>query len=696
MASAYAGIAGLAKATNVVFGALAAAAAPAPMRSVAQWAEEERYVGAESGSSRPGKWRNATTPYGVEPMECLDADHPARSVVLKMGAQLIKSEIILNWIGQTIQDDPTSMMLLLPSLDELRNWNSTKWQPTIDATPALRQRVLEVVERGRTGSTTSMKRFRRGYLLATTAVSSKGLQARSIKRLACDEVSEYPADAGGRGDPIKQAQTRGDGHEDFKGLYASTPKNLPDCRITIMYERGDQRLYYVPCPHCGAHQHLVLGRLVPSAAHEGRVAYQCAGCEQQIDEVHKPAMLAGGRWIKTYEDRDPDDKYAAVNEANPAPPDAFPASWLEAWLARGSAGRDPSFHLSQLYSPFKSWTLLWNEHEQAKRDVATGKDPEALKVFTQQKLGMAYDPTVDAPPHQKLFEARGRFVKRGFVPAWACEIIGVADVQGDRVEWDAYAIGPDLSMARFDWGVIEIDPLEPEAWSALAEVAAMRFDGEATIPLGFDLFGVDLGGKKGVTERVYRFVRGRHNVVALKGASDPDALPLVRGKRRTVHLKSGSLSVEPHLVGGYGLKSAIYAMLATTIDATEGTGRLPGGLYNPADATHEDFKQYVAEVFRQPKTLRANARGWWERIPGQANERLDLAVYARALAWYRGAFRRTAEEWQMLFEARAARPEAVLPLFEHMSAAPPQVPEARTAENPGNERRGWHDSRSKL
>ena len=52
---------------------------------------------------------------------------------------------------------------------------------------------------------------------------------------------------------------------------------------------------------------------------------------------------------------------------------------------------------------------------------------------------------------------------------------------------------------------------------------------------------------------------------------------------------------------------------------------------------------YVAEVFRKPKTQRAGARGWWERIPGQANERLDLAVYARALFWRRGAFTRLCE-----------------------------------------------------
>ncbi len=671
MTSRYAALQGLAFAPRVLFGALAQAAKPIISRTVAQWAEEERFVSQESGSSRPGKWRNATTPYALEPMSCLDADYPARRVIVSAAAQMLKSELFINWAGQTICDDPAPMMLVLPSLEELRNWNATKWQPTVDATPSLARRVLDLVERARTGSTTSFKRFRGGFLLITTAQSSKGLQSRSIKRLACDEVSEFPEDAGGRGDPIKQAETRGDAHDDFKNLCTSTPKELPGCRITKMLNAGDHRLFYIACPECGERQHLAFERLQPPTATSPRVSYNCAGCGVDIDEVHKPAMLAGGVWIKTYDAEDPE---------NPPPPPNFPEADLARWRARTSAGRDPSFHIWQGYSPFKSWTVLWTEFQEAL------KNPDDLKVFHQQKLGRAWDPATDAPDHDKLFDARGRYVRRGVVPGWACEIIGVADVQGDRIEWDAYAIGPDHSMARFDWGVVEHDPLEPEAWAELAQVVAGRFEGESTVPLGFDIFGVDLGGKKGVTERVYRFVRGRHNVVALKGSSDPDAIPLERRKRRVIRLRDGgTLTVEPHLVGGFGLKTVIYSMLATSIEAVD--VRLAGGLYNPVDATSEDFRQYVAEVFRQPKSLRSGARGTWERVPGQSNERLDLAVYARGLAWSRGAFTRSPAEWQSLFEARAQRPESVLPLFDH--AEIPQVPAAATAENPGGAKRTW-------
>lgn len=218
-------------------------------------------------------------------------------------------------------------------------------------------------------------------------------------------------------------------------------------------------------------------------------------------------------------------------------------------------------------------------------DVESGRDPDALKVFWQQVLNRAWDPVSDAPDHKKLFEARGRFVTRGIVPGWACELVCTADIQGDRIEWDAYAMGPDLSMARFDWGVIEVDPLREEAWAQLALVFARRYDGETTVELGFDVCGVDSGGKKGVTERVYRFVRGRPNVVALKGSKDKEAVPLLKGKRSVIRLEGGgSVTGQPYLVGGWGLKSAIYSMLQTSLEAEPGE-RLPGGLYNPISTT---------------------------------------------------------------------------------------------------------------
>ncbi len=677
-------MAGLADARAVVFGAMAEVAQPIIARNVAQWAEDERMVAPESGTSRPGKWRNATQPLAIEVMEALSPDDPSSDVVVKASAQLFKTEVGFNWCGQTIEDDPCSMMVILPTIAQVSKFNSTKFQPNVDATPSLKAKVQENIERSRTGSTTVMKKFKGGFINLVAAQSSTDLQSVSAKRAWGDEVSEFAMDAGGRGDPVKQIKTRGDAHDDFKAYWSSTPKDAPNCRITNMYEQGDQRQPFAVCPHCQECQILEFENMVPPDKRGGRVTFMCVECGVLIDEIHKPAMLMDGRiWIKTYLSEDTE---------NPAPPSHFPLSDLPKWRGRSSEGRCPSFYAWQAYSLLKSWNKIWAEYKEAERDVKSGKDPEAMKVFTQQKLGMAWDGANDAPDAQKLFDVRGKYVKRGIVPAWACELILAADIQGDRIEWDLYAIGPDLAMARIDWGVIEHDPLEAEAWAELAVVIGRRWPGEATIDLGIDIVGIDSGGKKGVTEKVYRFVRGKHNVIALKGASDHDAVPLTKGKRRRVRIDDGtSISVEPWLVGGWALKSNIYAMLDISREADQ--ARLPGGLYNPADATLEDFKGYVSEVFVKPKSMRSGLKGTWNRIAGQPNERLDLAVYAKALAFKLGAFTRTPAEWHKLFLSRTKVPPSEMPLFDHVPAA---MPEPKPAPNPGRASHSLFAKRTRL
>ena len=675
----------LASAAAVVFGAMAMVSAPRIPRNVAQWAEEVREVAAESGSSRSGKWSNDTTPLAIEPMECLSADYPCSEVVIKASAQLFKTEVGTNWLGQTICDDPCSFMAIFPSLDELAKYNNTKFDPTVEATPALKKLVCEVVERSGKGSTGKFKKFRGGYAVFTTASSSKGLQGVSIKRLWGDEVSEYPEEAGDRGDPVKQARARGDAHDDFKCLWTSTPKEMPNCRISSLYDEGDQRKYYAQCPHCQHYQVLYFENMLPPDRKGGRVAFKCIANGCVVDEIHKPFMLGQGRyWIRCYPSTDPE---------NPAPPDHFPEEDLAKWRGRPSEGRNPSFWAWQAYSKLKSWTKIFAEYVSAMRDVETGVDPKAMKVFYQQKLGLAWDATSEAPDSQTLFDARGRFVKtRGTVPAWACDIYLAADVQGDRIEWDAYAVGQDLSFARFDWGVISVDPLENEAWAELSLVIARTWPGEATVDLGADLVGIDSGGKAGVTPMVYRFVNRRQNVIALKGSKFPDEVPLKKGKRDIYRPKDGSkpVSAEPWLVGGWAIKSVIYGMLGVSREAED--IRLPAGLYNPPDTTLEDFKQYVGEIFKQPKSPRAGAKGWWERIPGQANERLDLAVYAYALAWSNGVFSRTPAEWQARIAARLKTPESDMPLFAAIEMpVAPALP-----ENPGNQRKSFFKHRSKV
>lgn len=633
-----------------LYRALGVAAQPAPELSITEWAEERRWVSDEGGSSRPGKWKNATTPYAVEIMECLSPDHPADTVIAKMASQLVKTEVGLNWIGQTIDVDPAPFLVVQPSNNEVRLFSATRFEPLVSATPSLRGKVFEVVERSRAGSTTKTKKYRGGVLHIASAGASKDLQQKSVKRVFADEVSEYEDDSGGRGDPLEQAITRTDGHVDRKIYAASTPGELPNCRITALYMKGDQRQYYCPCPECGTFQLLEFEQLKRTG---DSAAFVCAACGVLIGEHHLPSMLQRGVWLKTYTSKD---------DANPAPPALIEPDDMPRWRARTTEGRQPSFHLSQVYSPFKPWARLLDEFAAAEAGT-----PEQKKTFRQQKLGLAWDPAVDAPDFAELYRVRGEHVQRGIVPAWACLLTGAADVQNNRIEWAVYAWGPDKSGARIDWGVCEGDTTTDAPWIELAEIVGRRWPGIVTVPLGLDAFGVDSGGGVGRTARTYEFTRRAVGLKALKGASKHEALPLGEGGMGKVPHRNGAgkyVTAKIFLVGGWAVKKTIYAMAFRAIDASAAGERLPVGLYFTADSPEEHFKQLTAEVFKEPKTRRAGAVGFWEKISGRANEQLDLAVYCYALAWDKGLDRLGPTEWAKLFAARA-KPSEDAPLLNY-------------------------------
>lgn len=664
-------LAGLASAQMIVFGTIAEAAAPAPQRGVAQWAQEVRQIAAETGTPRPGKWDNAFVPEGVEIMDCLDETHPAREVTVMGSSQFIKTEIGLNFLGHTIQDDPCGVLVVMPSLDEMRLFNSTKFDPMVGATPELAHRVLAVVERVGTGSTTSFKKFRGGFISITTASSSKGLQGRSCRKVFGDEVTEWPDDVGGRGDPWDQAKTRADAQVSPKFLAVSTPGALPNCRINRMYRAGDQRLRFHRCPSCHTWSDWRVSDLARQP--DGSVALACRACSHPIPEAAKARIRAGARWIKTYEDVDAD---GVVNEANPAPPELISDSEIDRWRARGSAGRQPSFNFNQVLSPMKAWSVLLDEAEKARAGTVLQR-----RTFRQQKEGLPFDPASESANADALqAAAKAGLVRRGEIPSWACRITIGADVQGDRVTWGAFAWGPGLTGALIDWGDVEGDPTKGAVWAQVrADILTRQWQGPHTVPLMADGFAVDSGGAAGVTPQVYQFAGALAGVFAVKGDKGDRERPAYwwRGEKPARVKTADGRTVKCQLfhVANHETKAQIAASLRVFEQAAgEGGRMLPGGLYLPADLPLGKLRELTAERFEAPRSARSTARGAWVKAAGQANELLDIARYAFALHWYQ-TLGWSPERWTREFTARARPDQSGAPLLDLMltqgDAAPP-------------------------
>jgi len=647
---------GLASGAAVLFAALAAAAEPAPEMTVSEWADANRVVSAESGSPQPGPWRTSRAPYVQEVQDCLHPDHPARAVVFMASAQVAKSEIPVNWFGFIVDRAPGSALFVLPSLDEATKFNRTKLQPTIDASPRIRHRVRPENSRDEAASTTSFKRFAGGFAQIVTASSSKGLQAISVRYLVMDEVSEYPHDVDGRGDPIDQARARQLAYGDLAKEYAaSTPGNVGSCRISAMYEAGDRRRFYVPCPHCNEYQRLEYKHMSRDEA-TGRGVFACRGCGVLLDEVDKPAMLAGGRWVPTWR----------PNEGEVVPSTIDPAS-IDRYAIAPCTGicrdRQPSYHLWAAYSPFLTWTEILRRADEAETS------PLKLKAFAQQILGEPWDAQHDAPDYEKIY-ARVEDREPGVVPPWAPLVTGAADVQKDRIEWALYAWGPGARGALVDRGVISGDTTTPAPWREFGDVVGRLWPTASGDMLPADLWGVDSGYLSPI---VYEFVRGRPNVYALDGVGGEHRPPL--GTARKVTTKNGAGvvigSVLLHPVGTHGLKSVIMQGLRSLIDGPDQNGRWPAGtIHLPRGIVDEAYvKQLCSESLVEVRKRDGRIAREWQVVSGRRNEALDIAVYARALAWRCGIDRMTDTQWRDLAAQRGGSLPEQSDLFEPSVAA---------------------------
>ncbi|WP_421792770.1 terminase gpA endonuclease subunit [Hyphobacterium sp.] len=667
----------LANGAAVAMAAYAAAFEPPEEITVSDWAEKYRFLGSESGSRFVGKWRNARTPYGREIMDVCGLDHPSRSVRIRGSAQIAKSEFGANAIFHMACTDPRSTLVVLPSQEEFQKWNKVKFNTTVEATPELQKHIVGTRSRSEDGSTGAFKRLRGdGFIQLTTASSSKGLQGLPVGFILLEEITEYDADVGNRGDPVTQARARmlaqGD---DGKEILISTPGMKGDCAITEAVEEGDHRKLYVKCPNeeYGAGRHWHRWEFDQMNADADGPYFECPECGHKVREQYKKAMVAEAVFVPCFHspNPDPDAEPGAENPDNPAPPlvifDADLIHWVspeslvrafgpEAKGGRDTEGRHPSFDVWQAYSTLGSWTKLWEEYEK------TQSDPSKLKPFYQQFLGQPYEVRGDAPDEEKLHEAWvNAGLERGRIPDWACILTGFTDVQGNRLEWGVYAWGPNpgfIPGARgrlIDHGVIDGDPENAKTWSEMAQILERTYEGPRTVPLRFDRWGVDAGYK---SPYVYLFCSGRPGVLATKGTGDPDAPELGTPKKMAAKFQNKVLArADLYPLGQYGLKKRIYFGLKQGLveRSPDGPGELQAGaLEFHAGCDLGFFKQITAEHLN-PRRMFKN-QPVWDKPEHQANEQLDIAVGARAMAWNYGVDRLNEAGWRQLMASRAKDP----------------------------------------
>ena len=162
---------------------------PPSDESVSEWADHKRVITGKS-APEPGPWHTDRAPYQREIMDAF-TQRGVRDIVVMSAAQIGKTDMLMNMMGRMIDLSPGPSLLVMPAEDDGEYYSKERLAPTIEATPALRDKVY-----GGNGSTITQKNFPGGFLSITGAMSPGGLKSRPIQYLFMDEVDGYPASAG--------------------------------------------------------------------------------------------------------------------------------------------------------------------------------------------------------------------------------------------------------------------------------------------------------------------------------------------------------------------------------------------------------------------------------------------------------------------------------------------------------------------
>jgi phage terminase large subunit GpA-like protein len=612
------------------------------------WADEHYYLSAES-AAEPGRWH--TLPYQRGIMDAF-SDPRIEQVSVMKSARVGYTKCLNALVGYYMHQDPCPIMVVQPTLEDAKGHSREEIAPMLRDCPTLAALVPEARSKD-ADNTILQKLFPGGSLSLVGANSARGFRRVSRKVVLFDEIDGYPPSAGAEGDQIKLGLRRTDYYWDRKIGYGSTPTVASRSRIERLFEAGDQRRYYVPCPHCAAMQVLQFKQFRWPPGRPMDAVYLCLDCGAEIDHSQKRAMVEAGEW-------------------RPGPHPQFPSVPVPDPF-HGHA----SFHIWAAYSfsPNATWGQLCAEFVDAE------KKPDELKTFVNTVLGETWQEKGDAPEWERLYQRREAYAI-GTAPLGVLFLTADVDVQKDRLVYEIVGWGRGKESWSIDAGVLVGDVATAEAQKHLDALLDRTIPSESGVLLPIGMLAIDSGYN---TQAVYNWAR-RHaltKVIAVKGVDTSNVLV---GTPRPV-----DVSVSGHVMRrGYRVwpvsskvaKSELYGWLKLqppTDEARAAGETCPPGFCHHPEYGEEYFKQLTAEQLVPHRKRNGFTVYEWEQIPGRENHYLDTRVYARAAAAVVGIDRFSEADWCEL-ERDAGQEQLALPLAD--GAADPEQAGA-TSPAPG-------------
>lgn len=652
---------------------------PAERLTVSQAAAKYRHL--HNPGAYSGPWLNEKVPYMVEPMDVLGS-RDYNACIFAGPAQSAKTDsLLLNWLTYSVVCDPMDMMLVNTAQATSRDFSIRRIDRLFRHTKAVGAKAL-----GGNKDNVFDKHFISGMMLSLSWPSINELSGRPIPHMALTDLDRMPENIDGEGSPFDLARKRtttfgssamtlaesSPGHEiqDPRWM-ASSPHEAPPCPgILALYNRGDRRRWYWPCPCCNeffepAFKLLDWEPTTDLTAAAESVRMICPSCKNKIEHFHKETMNLDGHWIKEGQ---------RINHNGKITGFAVRSDIASFWLKGPAAA-------------FINWQKMTLNYLLAEQEFERTGSQEALKSTVNTDQGEPYYPrgteTMRAPEEMKDRAAQLPVKADGekdkpLVPEGVRFLIAQIDVQHNR--WEVQVHGIKRGDTLYDTVVLDrfaiikserIDPhtdgaawVKPgsylEDWDLLTEQVLKREyeleDGSGF--MGIKLAVCDSGGKDGVTANAYNYWRKlrrdgfHHRFLLLKGDNAPGA-PRVRIEYPDSGRKDRSANARGEIPIMFINPNMLKDELNGRLDRTEEGG---GQIVYPDWLPDSWFVELTAER-RGPKG--------WEKVNAKRNEAWDLLVYSIATCIHLGIERIDwnsppgwAEEWPKNSLVRKADQEA--------------------------------------
>lgn len=545
------------------------ALAPPPDLSVSEWADTYRFLSPEA-SAESGIWRTSRAEYQRGILDAI-SDRSVETVVVMSSAQVGKTELTLNMIGYYIHQDPSPMLVIQPTLDMAQTFSKDRLAPMIRDTPVLKGLLHESKSRD-SGNTILKKHFHGGHLTMAGSNSPASLASRPVRLCVFDETDRFPLSAGTEGDPIMLGSKRTTTFHNRKIIMVSTPTIKGISRIETAYENSDQRVFKVHCPHCNEPQQLKWSNVKWDEGKPEEAFYVCDECGSMIEHSAKPVMLRNGFW-----EAQKDSKKVA------------------------------GFHLSELYSPWRSWGDMATDFLFAK------KNRDTLQVWVNTALGEAWEEDEGDGVEYEYIYARREEYDFNPLPEEVLVVTAGVDVQGNRLEVEILGTGLGEETWSLGYHIVEGDPVLNTTWEALDTILNRKFKHPSGVELSVAATCVDSGGHH--TQAVYDYTRRHTNRFAVKGQSQAGKALVGRPTRTN----KGRIALYP--LGVDAAKDLIFARLKINEVGD-------GYCHFPMEYSKEYFMGLCSEK-KVKQFVKGVAHMKWKKTR-KRNEPLDLRVYAIA------------------------------------------------------------------